>query len=122
MNPIAILLIAIPALTLAVVAVQLIRAMLGNVNNGMRVRQDLADQIAELPFGNMLAHEGVDQQSLLHNVPLVDLRQDLESCRACTQTQKCDQVLNVVPRNTQAANELEFCPNMGAILQHKLSI
>ena len=122
MNLIAILLIAIPALTLAVVAVQLIRAMLSNVNNGMRARQDLAEQIADLPFGNMLALEGVDQQSLLYNVPLVDLRQDLERCRACTQIQKCDQVLNKVPRDAQAANELEFCPNMGAILHHKLSI
>lgn len=122
MNSLSILLIVIPALTLVVVTVQLIRAMAGNVQTGKLVRQDLADQIAELPFGDMLALEGVDKQILLHRIPLIDLKQDVARCRSCSKTQLCNQVLNVVPRDSRAANELEFCPNMGAILQHKLSI
>lgn len=122
MNPIAILLIAIPALTLALVTIQLIRAMFGNARNGLQVRKDLSEQIEALPYGNVLALEGIDQQALLHRLPLVELRQDLERCRSCTQTRECDQVLNVEPRDALAANELEFCPNMGSILQHKLSI
>ncbi len=122
MNPLSILLIVIPALTLVVVTVQLIRTMAGNVQTGKLVRQDLAGQIADLPFGNMLALEGVDKQVLLHRVPLIDLKQDVARCRSCSKTQLCNQVLNVVPGDSRAANELEFCPNMGAILQHKLSI
>lgn len=122
MNLLSLLLIAIPVLTLIVVTVQLIRTMAANVQTGKQVRQDLAEQIAELQFGDMLALEGVDQQAFLHHIPLADVKQDLARCRSCSMTTLCNEVLNVVPRDSRAAKELEFCPNMGAILQYKLSI
>ncbi len=121
MNLVSILIIAIPVLTLVVVTVQLVRALAGNVTNGKRVREELADQINELPFSNMLAVEGVDQNALLHRVSLVDVRQDIVRCNGCDEKQACKNLLDDIEQGAHAEVP-DFCANQNAIQQHKLSM
>ena len=119
MNVVSVIVIAIPAIALVVIAFRLILALATNVKIGKQVRATLAERISRLRYGAMLQRENVDQNLLLHQIPLAEINEEMTHCESCQHTQTCDQVLN---KDAEAVKDLSFCPNIDAIRKHKLAL
>lgn len=103
----ALLLIAI-ALSMVITAILLVNALKNNFQTGELVRNQIAQTIDQLPFGQMLGKHGVDIPGFLHKVPLTEIDSEIRSCQSCTKTVECDRALQ---SDILERSDLGFCPN-----------
>jgi hypothetical protein len=80
-------------LLLAIFAVLLPLTIVFNTRSGMKYRRVLAEKIDQLRLGRMLAALGIDIGVYLSSARAVDIREQIDNCTACMNTQECDSKL-----------------------------
>jgi len=80
-------------LLLAIFAVLLPLTIVFNTRSGMKYRRVLAEKIDQLRLGRMLAALGIDIDVYLSSARAVDIREQIDNCTACLNTQECDSKL-----------------------------
>ena len=108
MNTLNLAAFGILALTVAAFLVLLPVAIIFNMKAGMKYRQELARKLDNLRLGKMLAALGMDLDEYLATNPAVEIKNQMERCAACSNTEECDDKLA-----TQAidADRIGFCNN-----------
>ena len=99
-------------LLLLVFIVWLLVAIVFNTRAGMKYRQGLADQLERLRLGKMLAALGIDADGYLSSERAVDIREQMERCNACANTDECDTRLAAGPVD---AGSIDYCNNEASL-------
>ncbi len=84
----------------------------GNLMQGMRFREGLADGVKQLRLQRMLEALGIDVNRYLYSEPVTDIDKQMRNCEACQNTQTCDETLQGHPL---AMADIAFCPNHDAL-------
>ena len=100
--------ILLATLLLAAFLVLLPVAIIFNYKAGMKYRDILARQIGRLRLGKMLAALGVDIGSYVSMDRTVDIREQITRCKACDNTDECDDKLAEGAIDTDS---IGFCKN-----------
>lgn len=100
------------AVALLVLVVALAAAIGRNLKVGRVVRERLARRVAELPLAKMLKLVGVDTGHYLHGEYLKDVRQQIDTCQSCEQSQHCVDTLDPVQSKVE---DYAFCPNQESL-------
>jgi hypothetical protein len=79
-----------------------------NTRSGMKYRRVLAEKIDQLRLGRMLAALGIDTDVYLSSARAVDIRSQIDNCKACVNTEECDDKL---AGGDIDAGEIAFCNN-----------
>ena len=108
MNTLNLAILGLLALLLAAFMVLLPVAIVFNMKAGMKYRQELARKLDSLRLGKMLAALGMDLNEYLASNPAVDIRDQMERCNACDNTEECDDKLS---SNAIDADRIGFCNN-----------
>lgn len=101
-------------LLLVIFTVLLPVSIVFNTRSGMKYRRVLAEKIDRLRLGRMLAALGIDIDVYLSSTRAVDIREQIDNCTACVNTQECDNKL--AGGNVDAA-EIDFCNNEESLKQ-----
>jgi len=115
MNPaniISLITLLMLGLLLVIFVVWLIVAIIFNTRAGMKYRQGLADQLERLRLGKMLAALGIDADGYLSSERAVDIREQMERCNACANTDECDTRLAAGPVD---AGSIDYCNNEASL-------
>ena len=99
-------------LLLVIFIVWLIVAIIFNTRAGMKYRQGLADQLERLRLGKMLAALGIEADGYLSSERAVDIREQMERCNACANTDECDTRLAAGPVD---AGSIDYCNNEASL-------
>ena len=108
MNILTLVVMTLFVLLFAAFTVLLSIAIAFNIKASVRYREALAAKVKELRLGKMLAALGVDIDIYLHNERVLDIHQHMERCRACKNTDSCDESLSTVELDASA---IGFCNN-----------
>ena len=100
--------ILLAILLLAAFVVLLPVAIIFNFKAGMKYREILARQIERLRLGKMLAALGIDIDSYVSIEGIVDIREQITRCKACDNTEECDDRLAEGIIDT---DNISFCDN-----------
>jgi hypothetical protein len=114
MNIISVTALLLLGLLLASFMVLLAITIVFNTRAGMKYRATLAIQLEQLRLGKMLTALGIDTDNYLSRERAVDIRQHMERCTACTNTQECDTRLQ--EDNVDIA-AIDFCNNEASLQQ-----
>jgi hypothetical protein len=114
MNIISVTAVLLLGLLLASFMVLLAITIVFNTRAGMKYRATLAIQLEQLRLGKMLTALGIDTDNYLSRERAVDIRQHMERCTACTNTQECDTRLQ--EDNVDIA-AIDFCNNEASLQQ-----
>lgn len=68
-------------------------AIIFNVKAGRKYRKQLAKSIHHLRLNRMLTALGIDLDDYLHSERTVDIRNQMERCSECANTEECDEKL-----------------------------
>ena len=90
----------------------LISAIVFNVKAGKKYRRSLAAKIDQLRLGRMLGALGIDINTYLHAERIVEIKQQMDRCSACENTDLCDDRL---AEGNVSADEIDFCNNEDAL-------
>ena len=99
-------------LLLLVFIVWLLVAIVFNTRTGMQYRQGLADQLERLRLGKMLTALGIETDSYLSSERAVDIREHMERCNACANTDECDTWL---AEGAVDAGSIDYCNNEASL-------
>ena len=99
-------------LLLLVFIVWLLVAIVFNTRAGMKYRQGLADQLERLRLGKMLTALGIETDSYLSTERATDIREQMERCNACANTDECDTRLAAGPVD---AGSIDYCNNEASL-------
>lgn len=108
MNTLNLVALGILALALAAFMVLLPVAIVFNMKAGMKYRQELAQKLDSLRLGKMLAALGMDLDEYLASNPVVNIRDQMDRCTACNNTEECDDKLS---SNAIDTDRIGFCNN-----------
>lgn len=96
-------------------------AMLGvnivrNLRHGEKYRERLERGVNRLRLGAMAERIGLSSVQLVHQVPVPELRQQMERCEGCQHTAACDQLLADAPVEVDEPQDMkaavpDFCAN-----------
>ena len=100
--------ILLAILLLAAFVVLLPVAIVFNYKAGMKYREILARQIERLRLGKMLAALGIDIDTYVSMDRTVDIREQITRCKACDNTEECDDRLAEGIIDT---DNISFCNN-----------
>jgi hypothetical protein len=114
MNIISVTALLLLGLLLASFMVLLSITIVFNTRAGMKYRATLAIQLEQLRLGKMLTALGIDTDNYLSRERAVDIRQHMERCTACTNTQECDTRLQEDKVDIAA---IDFCNNEASLQQ-----
>jgi hypothetical protein len=95
-------------LVLVTFTVLLSVAIVFNTRAGMKYRQGIAEQVQRLRLGKMLTALGIDMDSYLSGERVVDIREQIERCNRCTNTDECDTELSA---GTVDSSSISYCNN-----------
>ncbi|MGD8312981.1 MAG: DUF6455 family protein [Gammaproteobacteria bacterium] len=101
-------------LLLAIFAVLLPTTIVFNTRAGMKYRKVLAEKVDKLRLGRMLAALGIDIDVYLSSARAVDIRDQIENCKACVNTRECDDKL---AGGAIGAGDIGFCNNEESLKQ-----
>ncbi|MDB4409783.1 DUF6455 family protein [Gammaproteobacteria bacterium] len=87
-------------------------AIVFNTRAGMKYRETLAAQLEQLRLGKMLTALGIDTDSYLSRERAVDIRQHMQRCNSCSNTQECDSRLAV---NNVDTETIDYCNNEASL-------
>jgi len=99
-------------LLLVIFIVLLLVAIIFNTRAGMQYRQGLADKLDRLRLGKMLTALGIETDSYLSSVRAVDIREQMDRCNACANTEECDTRLAEGPVD---AGSIDYCNNEASL-------
>ena len=99
-------------LLLAVFIVWLMVAIIFNTRAGMKYRQGLTDQLERLRLEKMLTALGIETDSYLSTERATDIREQMERCNACANTDECDTRLAAGPVD---AGSIDYCNNEASL-------
>ena len=100
--------IAVLAILLALFVLLLPIAIVFNFRAGLKYREALAGKIEKLRLGRMLVALGIDIDEYVSTERGVDIYQHMNRCKACTNTEECDDRLG--SDNIDSGN-IKFCNN-----------
>lgn len=112
MNIVSIISILFLGLLLVIFTVLLPMSIVFNTRAGMKYRQGIAEQLQRLRLGKMLTALGIDTDSYLSSERVVDIREQMERCNSCANTDECDTRLADGPVE---ANSIGYCNNEAAL-------
>ena len=112
MNLVTIISILLLGLLLATFMVLLPVAIIFNTRAGMKYRQTLAEQLERLRLGNMLTALGIDTDSYLSSERVVAIREQMDRCNACGNTEECDTRL---AGGAVDAGSISYCNNEASL-------
>ena len=112
MNVVSIISILLLGLLLVIFTVLLPVSIVFNTRAGIKYRQGIAEQLQRLRLGKMITALGIDTDSYLSSERVVDIREQMERCNSCTNTDECDTVLADGPVD---ANSISYCNNEAAL-------
>ena len=97
---------------IGMLAVNIVR----NLRHGEKYREGLERSVNSLRLGAMAERIGLSPVQLVHQVPVPDLRQQMDRCEGCQHTTACDQVLADTPAEPGAQQDTRsaipaFCAN-----------
>jgi uncharacterized protein DUF6455 len=93
---------------IGIIATTLTIAIKQNFNVSQQLRTKLMEKLKQLPFYRMLSRRNIDANKYLHDIPINDIENQLQSCSDCATNKKCEEVL-VTEGNTDV--DYSFCPN-----------
>ena len=79
-----------------------------NLIRGRRFHQNLAAEFERLRLSRMLAALGISKARYIHQTPVVEIRQHMQNCEQCENTQECDSRL---AKGEVDADHIGFCNN-----------
>ena len=112
LNHVSVVTMLLLGLLLATFIVLLLVAIIFNTRAGMKYRHALADQLGRLRLGKMLTALGIDTDSYLSSARAVDIREQMERCNACANTEECDIQL---AGETIDADSIDYCNNEASL-------
>ena len=95
-------------LLVTVFSILLFSTIIFNMKVGVRYRARLAQQLDSLRLSKMLTALGVDTNTYLHNQRVVDIKNHMERCLQCDNTDQCDD--NIEENNISTEN-ISYCKN-----------
>lgn len=111
-NLVSVVSIILLGLLLFIFTVLLPVAIVFNTRSGMKYRQTLVKQLDHLRLGKMLTALGIDRDSYLSSERVVDIREQMERCSACANTEKCDIQLD---EGNVDAGTIDYCNNEASL-------
>lgn len=79
-----------------------------NIKAGKKYRKNLAAQVEQLRLGRMLSALGIDTAAYLHSEPGLEIRNHINRCAECRNTDTCDAELT---RDEVSAENIGYCNN-----------
>ena len=79
-----------------------------NLINGRKFHYSLERQVNKLRLNSMLAALGINKANYIYQTNTNDIKKQMRSCSACTNTDECDDKLSKL---SLEVNEIEFCNN-----------
>ncbi|HHO58775.1 MAG TPA: hypothetical protein ENJ64_00935 [Thiotrichales bacterium] len=87
-----------------------------NLINGRKFHQSLEREFDRLRLSRMLGALGIDKTRYIHKLQVVDIKQQMESCSQCKNTDECDSKLDKGEIDIDA---IDFCNNEESLKQIK---
>lgn len=100
--------VAVLAILLALFVLLLPIAIVFNFRAGLKYREALAGKIEKLRLGRMLVALGIDIDEYVSTERGVDIYQHMNRCKACTNTEECDDRLG---SDDIDSSNIKFCNN-----------
>lgn len=93
---------------IGIIATTLRIALKQNFNISQQLRAKLMEKLKQLPFHRMLSKRNIDVNKYLHDIPINDIENQLQSCSECATNKKCEEVLATADKSDV---DYSFCPN-----------
>ncbi|MGB5427256.1 MAG: DUF6455 family protein [Gammaproteobacteria bacterium] len=107
-NLVSLISILLLGLLLVIFTVLLPVSIVFNTRAGMKYRQGIAEQLQRLRLGKMLTALGIDTDSYLSSERVVDIREQMQRCNSCANTDECDTQLS---GGVVDADSIGYCNN-----------
>ena len=88
-----------------------------NLINGRKFHHSLEQQINKLRLSSMLTALGINKTEYIYQTNANDIKKQMRSCSACTNTDECDDKLS---KPNIELTEIEFCNNEAELKEIKL--
>lgn len=108
LNIISVVTILLLGLLLTTFSIWLSVAIVFSTRSGIKYRQALAEQLAQLRLGKMLAALGIDTDSYLSRERAVDIHKHMQRCATCNNTEECDTRLD---QGAMDVASISYCNN-----------
>lgn len=99
--------LAVVGFSLTFFSLALAWAILHNLREGKAFRHQLARRLEQLRLHRLMELMGLSTGQYLHRERIVDVERHLRACASCTQTSRCDQILDRAEPEAVA----DFCAN-----------
>jgi hypothetical protein len=117
MNTLIISLSGIFAVLAVAFGLLLLHAIVRNLQEARRYRQDIKARLSTLRLSRMLKRHDIDQDAYLHTQPVMEIERQMRRCTSCSQTAHCDDVLE-----EDGAPDTSFCDNDEALRETKRNL
>lgn len=104
------------ALLLIFFLLRLAYTIFSNLANGRKFHHSLEKEFDRLRLSNMLRALGIDKTRYIYQTPVKDIRQQMENCSACNNTEQCDDKLATESIDPSA---ISFCNNEAELIKLK---
>jgi len=95
-------------------AVLLLIAITSNLRTARWYRKNIGQHLSRLRLSRMLSFHRINRESYLHTQSIVDIKDQMQRCSNCTETERCDEVLE-----DDADTDTRFCNNDEKLQQLK---
>ena len=90
-----------------------------NLINGRKFHHSLEQQFTKLRLSSMLSALGINKTAYIYQTSVSDIKKQMRSCSACTNTDECDDKLS---KPNIEVTEIEFCNNEADLKEIKQQI
>jgi len=87
-----------------------------NLVNGRKFHDSLEQQFNKLRLSNMLGALGINKTDYIYQTNVQEIRQQMQNCTDCENTQVCDEKLEAAELEVTAIN---FCNNEAELIDIK---
>jgi len=112
MDVFSVIVIIFLGLSLAIFAISLFVAIIFNVKVGLKYREPLARKLLTLRLGKMLSALGVSTAEYLHAEKITTIRQQMNRCSECVNTEECDDDLS---NDNIDVDRIGYCNNESSL-------
>ena len=116
MNTITLIVASVLGLFLLYFLARLSWSISVNVINGLGFYRSLEKELGRLRLNRMLEALGINKGMYIHQNAVSDIRQQMENCASCHNTEECDEKL---ARGELEADEIDFCNNEASLQEIK---